>query len=143
MHDVAKSLQVLRMAISAETHHFVFIAEFQEAQKLRDGAVKQSQRMRKRHRALNVHAIAVAHTPHGAGKIAQTVGGNQRRLFERRNKKTAGQMRFMMLDAMKSGFQAFCDRSSNAAAKRFRYSGKGSQNLSALPGKRRHPQRIK
>src|ERR1700675_706103 len=42
-HDVAKGVKLIGPAISAETHHFIFIAEFQEAEILGDGAVKKSQ----------------------------------------------------------------------------------------------------
>ena len=51
--------------------------------------------------------LPLAGSPHGAGEIAQAVGGEQRGLFERRNEKRAGQMRLVMLDAMKFGANLF------------------------------------
>src|ERR1700730_1062607 len=70
-NDVAKGFQMIWPAIGAEAHHFVFIAEFKEPEILRDGAVKKSQRMRKRNGAVDVHAAAAAAAPHGAGNIAE------------------------------------------------------------------------
>src|ERR1700686_2153276 len=42
--DIAKSFKIIGLTVGAKAHHFVFIAEFQEAEILRDSAVKKSQR---------------------------------------------------------------------------------------------------
>src|ERR1700722_281445 len=139
--DVAKGFQMLGLAISAEPHHFVFIAEFQEAKILRDSAVKKSKRMRKRHRAVDVHAAALGDTPHGAGKIAQAIGGEQGGGLEGRNKKTTGQVGLVMLDAMKFSCY-FLWVSVEGRGKRFWDASKSSENLSALTRERRHAQGI-
>ena len=74
-HDVAKRIEMLGLPVSAQSHDFVFIAKFQEAQELGDRAVEKSERVRKRDGAMNAHVIAVAGSPHGAGKVAEAVGG--------------------------------------------------------------------
>src|SRR5437879_1331366 len=99
-HDVAKSAELFRMAICGEPHDFVLVAKFQEAEILRHRAVKQPQRMRKSHRPIDPHAIAGASAPHGASEIAEAVGGKQRGMFERRNKKAASQMRLVVFDVV-------------------------------------------
>src|SRR5260370_1157475 len=99
--NVAKSAELFRVAVGGEPPDFVLVAKFQEAEILRHRAVKQSQRMRKSHRAVDPHAAARAGAPHGAREIAESVGGKQRGAFERRNKKTARKMRLVVLDAVK------------------------------------------
>jgi len=74
-HDAAKFLEIRGLAIGGEAHDFVFIAEFAEAEILRDGAVINSERMRESDRAVDAHAVSVALAPHGAGEISQAVGG--------------------------------------------------------------------
>src|ERR1700720_3241288 len=96
-NDVAKGFQMLRLAISAKAHYLVFVAEFQEAEILGGGAVKKSQRMRKRDRAVDIHVTALANAPHGAGKIAEAIGGEKGGTLEGRNEKTAGQVGLVML----------------------------------------------
>jgi len=88
-HDVAKSAELFRVAVSGEPHDFVLVAKFQEAEILRHRAVKQSKRMRECYRPVDPHAVALAGAPHGAREIAESVCGKQRGAFERRNKKTA------------------------------------------------------
>src|SRR6202035_1692665 len=58
------------------------------------------QGMRKSNRSRNAHAVSLPGSPHGAGEVAQAVGGEERSLFEGRNEKRARQMRLVMLDAM-------------------------------------------
>src|ERR1700693_3598136 len=69
-HNVAEAFQLIGLTIGAEAHHFVFIAEFQEAEILSDGAVKKAKRVREGDSAVDLHAAAVSNAPHGAGKIA-------------------------------------------------------------------------
>ena len=45
-HDFAKLIEETRSAIGAEAHHFVFIAEFPEAEILSQGGVVQAKRVR-------------------------------------------------------------------------------------------------
>ena len=105
--DAAEFIEIGRLAICGQAHHFVFVAEFAESQILRHRRVVHPQRMREGDRAVNLHAIAVAGAPHGAGEIAQPVGGKQRGLLKGRNKKRAGQVRLVMLDAMKLAREFF------------------------------------
>ena len=98
--DLAELLEIGRLAVSGQAHHFVLVAEFAEAQVLRHGRVIHAQGMGKRNRAVDVHAVAPPGSPHGAGEIAEAIRGEQRGLIERRNEKCAGQMRLVMLDAM-------------------------------------------
>src|ERR1700737_5027188 len=129
--DVAKGFKLIGPAIGAEAHHFVFIAEFQEAEILGDGAVKKSQRMRERDGAVNVHAVAVSNAPHGAGKIPEAIGGEKSGGLKGRNKKTAGQMSLMMFVAVKFSF-CFLRVSVERRGERFGDASKGSENLGAL-----------
>src|SRR5215831_3289614 len=99
-HDVAKEFQLFGLSVGGQPHDFVFVAKFQEAKILRDRAVKESQRMRKRNGPFDFHAAAAAGSPHSAGKITEAVSGEQRGAIERRTKKAAGQVRLVMLDAM-------------------------------------------
>src|ERR1700693_5346540 len=139
--DVAEGFNTIGLAIGTEAHHFVFVAEFQEAEILRDGAVKKAQRVRESNGAVDVHATAVANTPHGAGKIAEAIGGEKGGALERRNKKTAGQMGLMMLDAMKFGFY-FLWVGVEGSGQSFGDARKGGENLGALTHERRHAQGI-
>ena len=72
--------------------------------------------MREGDRAVHLHAIALAGSPHGAGEIAQAVGGKQRGLLKRRDKKRAAQMRLVVFDAMELGARSFFGSASNACA---------------------------
>ena len=74
-HNIAEGLEAVGLAVSAEAHDFVFIAKFEEAEKLGDGAVEKSERVGEGHGTVNVHAAAFADSPHGAGEIAEAVGG--------------------------------------------------------------------
>src|SRR4030088_2622096 len=40
VHDLAEGCKLLRLAIRAEPHHLVFVAKFQEAEKLRNRAIE-------------------------------------------------------------------------------------------------------
>src|ERR1700730_5008977 len=91
--------------------------------------------------AVNVHAVAAAEAPHGAGKIAQAVGGEKGSALEGRNKKTAGQMSLMMLDAMKFGFY-FLRVGVEGSGRCFGNVSKSSENLDALTREGRHAQGI-
>src|SRR6266702_3333134 len=106
-HDVAESFELFRLPVSGEPHDFVFVAKFQKAKILRDGCVKKPERMRKDHRSADEHAMALAHAPHGAGEIAESVGGQQRSAFEWRAVKAAGEVRLVVLDAVKLGADFF------------------------------------
>src|ERR1700688_481739 len=132
---------MLGLAISAEAHHFVFIAEFQEAEILRDGAVKKPQRVRKRDGAVDIHAAALTNAPHGAGKISEAIGGEKGGGLEGSNKKTAGQMGLMMVDAMKFSFY-FLWVSVEGRGKRFGDTRKSCKDLGALARERSHAQGI-
>src|SRR5262245_11891628 len=84
MNYLAKLLEKLRFAVRAKPHHFVFVAEFQKSQILRDRAVVESQRMGKRYRSMHVHPPLKSRPPHRTRKIAKPVRGKQRRLSKRR-----------------------------------------------------------
>ena len=81
-HDIAKRFELFRLAIRREAHHFVFIAELQKAQVLRDGAIEEAQRMRKRDHPVDLHPAAFAGAPHGAREIPKAIRGKQCRSFE-------------------------------------------------------------
>ena len=141
-HDLAEFVEISGLAIRRQAHHLVFVAKFPEAEILGDRRVVHAQGMREGHGAVDLHAIALAGGPHGAGEIAQAVGGKQRRLLERRDKKRAAQMRLVVLDAME------------LRAKRLRIDVKGLrqslgdahellQHLGAFPREARHAQRVK
>src|ERR1700688_926244 len=140
-HDIAEGFQMIGLAISAEAHHFVLIAEFQEPEILGDRAVKESQRMRKRDGAVDIHVTALANAPHGAGKIAEAIGGEKGGGLERRNKKTTGQMGLVMLDAMKFSFYLL-RVSVEGRGERLGNAGKRGENFGALTREGRHPQGI-
>src|SRR5712675_478551 len=99
-NDAAKLIQVGRFAIGGEAHDFEFIAKLAEAKILRNGGVIHAQGMGKGDRSGDVHAIRASRAPHRAGKIAQSIRGEESSVFEGRNEKRARQMRLVMLDAM-------------------------------------------
>ena len=140
-HDIAKGVEILRLAVRSETHHFVFVAEFQEAEILGHGAVVEAEGVGKCDGAINVHAVAAAGAPHGTGEITEAVGGKQRGMLKRRNEVSAGEMGLVVLDAMKGGFYfrgvTFKGpRERRGNAREFR------DDPDALAGKGRHPQGI-
>src|SRR5216683_4312251 len=98
--------------------------------------------MRKRHRAINVHAVASTGAPHRAGEITESISREQRGVFERRNEEAARQMRLVMFDAVK-----FCSKLLGIGIKgrrqRFRNTREFRENFEALPRERRHAQRVK
>ena len=99
-NDAAELVEIGGLAVSGQAHDFEFVAKLPEAEVLRDGRVVHAEGMREGDRALDIHVRACAGAPHGAGKIAEAVGGEQRGLIERRNVESAGEVRAMMLDAM-------------------------------------------
>jgi len=99
--DVAKGFEVRGLAVGGEAHHFVFVAKFQEAEILGDRAVIEAERMGEGDRAVDAHAIAAARAPHGAGEIAEAIGGEQGGVFKRGNEEGAGEMGLMVLHSVK------------------------------------------
>src|SRR6267378_6049148 len=97
-HDVPEDTHFFRLAVGRKSHDLVLVPKFQKSQILCYCGVKQTERMRKGHRAVDPHLIASSGAPHGARKIAKPVGGKQGGSFERRNEKAARQMRLVMLD---------------------------------------------
>ena len=92
--------------------------------------------------ALNAHAAALARRPHGAGEIAQSIGGKQRGSIERRYKECAGQVRAVVLHAMEArantlriGFEALRKRRGDI--------GKGSPRAAPFERELRHAQGVK
>ena len=73
--DAAELVEEGRLAVGAQAHHFVFIAELSKSQVLRDSRVIHTEGMWKRNRPVDVHAIAEAASPHGAGEIAEPIRG--------------------------------------------------------------------
>ena len=108
---------------------------------LGDGRVIHSERMRESDGALDVHARAFARAPHGAGEIAEAVGGKQRRLIERRNVERAGQVRAMVLDAMELRAQAL-DVGVEGLGHGFGDADELLEHLGAFAGKARHAQGV-
>src|SRR5580704_2752940 len=104
-HNVAKHVERFRLAIRRQAHHLIFVAIFQESEILRDRAVVKTKRMRECDRAVDLHARTGAATPHRAREIAKPIRGQQCRLLKWGDEKGAGEMRLVMLDAMKLRFQ--------------------------------------
>src|SRR5712691_2437203 len=102
-HDVAESFELFRLPVSGEPHDFVLVAKFQKAKILRYGCVKKPERMRKGHRSADEHAMALAHAPHGAGEIAESVRGQQRSAIEWRAGRAAGRWRLVVPEALTLG----------------------------------------
>src|ERR1700722_3502074 len=75
MDDEQKLLQKFRLAVSRQAHHFVFVAEFPEADVLGQRGVIHSQRMREPNFAEWMHFRPFAKRPHATCEISQTVGG--------------------------------------------------------------------
>src|ERR1051325_4509238 len=100
LHDLLEVVAVLRLAVRAEPHHFVFVAVLPEAQILRQRRVEDSERVRKSDRAIDRELIAASDSPHAAGEISQPVDRQQRRFVKRRNEKRAREMRLVVLDPM-------------------------------------------
>src|SRR5271165_6500145 len=100
VNNFSEFVEVSRLAVRGEAHHFVFVAEFPEAEVLRNRGVIHAERMRKGNGPIDMHAIAAAGTPHGAGEISKAVSGKQRGFIEWRYEECAGEMRLVMLDAV-------------------------------------------
>ena len=62
-HDVAKGIEVFRLAVSGKPHDLVFVAKFREAKILGDPAVIEPERVGKRDRIGNLHPLP-APVPH-------------------------------------------------------------------------------
>jgi hypothetical protein len=86
---------------------------------------------------VDIHVAALTNAPHGAGKIAEAIGGEKGGGLEGRNKKTAGQMGLMMLNAMKFSFY-FLWVSVEGRGERLGNAGKCSDNLGTLTRERRN-----
>ncbi len=141
-HNFPKLFKVDRLAVRGQAHDFVFITKFAKSQVLRHGRVIHSERMGKRNRPVDVHAIALPGSPHRAGKIAETIRGQQCGLVERRHEKRARQVRLMMFDAVEFGSN-LVRGNIERPPKRFRNSGKLAQHFYSLSRKTRHPQSVK
>src|SRR5271157_976597 len=93
--------------------------------------------MRERDTPLDPQLLTLSHTPHCAGKVAQAVGGENRRPLERRHKKAARKMRLMMLDVVK-----LCLDLVRAGIERMRQSFRDRREpgvgMHAVPCKSRH-----
>src|SRR5580700_6233934 len=139
--NIAHGLELLRRAVRGETHNFVLVAEFQETKILRDGTVKKSERMRKYHGAIDLHAIARARAPHGAGEIAEAIRGKQRGIFKGRDEKAAGEVRLMVLDAMKFGGE-FCGIEIAGGGQSLGNAGEFHEDFGALPSEAGHAQGV-
>ena len=141
LQDGAEGVEIGRLAVSRQAHHFVFIAVLQEAEILGDRRVVQSERMRKSNCPKDVQAVSPARCPHGAGEVAQAVGGEHRGAIKRRNEKCAGQMCTVVLDAMKARANAF-----RIGVERLRQgfgnTGELRENFGAFQREARHPQRV-
>src|ERR1700678_4204843 len=100
VNDPPKLVEKFRLAVSGQAHYFEFVAKFPEADILSQRGVIHAQRMGKGHFAEMPHVRTFAERPHRTGEISQTVGRKYRSAFERRNVKSTGKMRGVMLDPM-------------------------------------------
>src|SRR5882724_12321952 len=69
-HDVPEDTHFFRLAVGRKSHDLVLVPKFQKSQILCHRGVKQTERMRKGHRAVDPHLIASSGAPHCARKIA-------------------------------------------------------------------------
>ena len=140
VNDAAKFIEEFRLAVGGEAHHFVFVAEFPEAEILRERGVIHAERMRESDFAEVLHARAFAQRPHGAGEIAEAVGGKDGGTFERRDKIGAGEMCGVMFDAMKLRLDFF-RRSFEGCGEIFVNSGESFHHARAIEGEFGHAHR--
>ena len=90
--------------------------------------------------AEGLHARAFAERPHGAGKIAEAVGGKDGGVFEGRDEIGAGEMRGVMFDAMKLRADLF-GRSFEGGGEIFVNSGEALHHTRAIERELRHAHR--
>src|ERR1043166_4830902 len=72
-HNLAKLIDVSRLAIRRESHHLAFIAIVRKPQKLRGGRVNDSQRVWILNLAEHFDRIAFTEAPHCRDKIAEAI----------------------------------------------------------------------
>ena len=68
--DTSEFIQVGGLAVGGQTHDLVFVSELAKSEVLRNCRVIHAEGVRKRDRAIDLHVIAAADAPHGAGEIA-------------------------------------------------------------------------
>src|SRR5271155_3193412 len=101
-NDPAKLIEKFRLAVRRQAHHFVFVAEFPEAEVLRERRIVHSERVRKPDISEDVHPRPRARRPHGAREIAKAIRRKNGGALKRRNKISAREMRRMVLDSMEA-----------------------------------------
>ena len=73
INDPAEFVQEFRLAVGCQAHHLILVAEFPEANVLRQRGVIHSERMRKPDFPKCPHFRPFAQGPHGAGKVPQAI----------------------------------------------------------------------
>ena len=81
---VLDGLDVLRLAVRGEAHHFVLAGVDLEAREIRKRRIEQPERMRKPQLADELDFVAPADADRRGGPLAHAVHGDDGRLFERR-----------------------------------------------------------
>src|SRR4029077_13022936 len=130
-YNLAELVQISGLAVGSQPHDLVFITKFAKSQVLRHSGVIHAKRVRKCDGPVDVHAVPGPGSPHGAGKIAKPVRGQERSLVKWRNEKRARQMRLVMLDAMILGANFFWG-DIEGLRQRFRNSYKTSHHFRPL-----------
>src|ERR1044071_4680955 len=85
------------LPVWSKPHDLVFVTELHEPEKLSDGEIDETERMREIGSMQHLQPVSAAFRPRGADEIAESVDGADGCVFKRRDKERAGQMRRMML----------------------------------------------
>src|SRR5438105_505601 len=105
--NIAKTVEVARLAIRSQPHHLPLLAILAKAQILRRRGIKEAEAVRVLDPVPHLQAPTLAPTNHGAHKIAEAVNREQSRPFERRDEECARHVRLMVLHIVEHGAQ-FC-----------------------------------
>ncbi len=82
-YHIAQLVEVPGDAVRGQAHKLVFVPVMGKPEVLREGRVKDTDGMRIGYAIKNTNLITSAETPHGRGKIAHTIDGQDSRFFER------------------------------------------------------------
>ena len=97
-YDLSHGVHECRLAIGREPHDLVLVAVMRKAEILRQRLIKDAERMREIHASVDGNGFAPADPPGSAGEIAEAIDRNDDSFVKRRNMKSRGKMREMMLD---------------------------------------------
>ena len=147
LDQLAEEVGKFRLAIRGKAHHLVLVAIVGKAQVHGDGGVEEPKRVRVVHPVENIPTCAAAVGCHRADEIAHAVDRENGGLLEGRDEKTSGDVRLVVLDAVKLGPQfrlLSADRVGKLLRQRKRFAltsqavNDGPQ-AGAMPGDERQP----